>query len=112
MGLFLKFLGVMEVLLAYGHQLLELGKLFFRDSQFSSGIKIFLIENIKMIFTIELKKYVANSSVFGVVVGKLRYKKKSWPIILLKVDKGSEVGFYCSILSLSLIKRLWVEGNK
>ena len=56
-----------------------------------------------MISAIELKKCVANAGIFGIVVGKFRYRKKLYPIILLKVDKGLEVGFYYTILPFSLI---------
>ena len=45
---------------------------------------------------------MTGAGVFDIVVGKLRYKKKPCPIILLKVDKGSEVEFYCIILLFSL----------
>ena len=54
---------------------------------------------------------MAGAGILGIVVGKFRYKKKPYPIILLKVDKGSEVGFHCTILLLSLTVRLRVEGN-
>ena len=65
-----------------------------------------------MIFAIELKKYVANVGIVGIAVGKFYYGKKLCPIILLKVDKGSKVGFYCIILLFGLTVHLWVEGSK
>ena len=40
-----------------------------------------------MILTIELKKYKAGINVFGIIIGKLYYKKKSCPIILLYLTK-------------------------
>ena len=55
-----------------------------------------------MIFATELEKCIANIGIFGIIVGKLYYKKKSYPIILLKVDKGLEVSFYYTILSFCL----------
>ena len=64
-----------------------------------------------MIFAIELKKCMAGAGILGIVVSKLRYGKKPCPIILFKVDKGSEVGFHRTILSLSLAVRLRVEGG-
>ena len=33
-------------------------------------------------------------------------------MILLKVDKGSKIGFYCAILPLNLAVRLWVEDSE
>ena len=65
-----------------------------------------------MISAIELEKYVAGASILGIVVSKFRYKKKPCPIILLEVDKNSEVGFYRTILPLNLAVRLRVEGGE
>ena len=65
-----------------------------------------------MIFVIKLKKYVAGTRIFGVVIGKLRYSKKPYLIILLEIDKSSKVGFFHTILPLSLAVRLWIEGSK
>ena len=54
---------------------------------------------------------MASSDIFGIVIGKLCNKKKSCPIILLKVDKSLEVGFYCAILPFDLTVCLWVKGG-
>ena len=64
-----------------------------------------------MISAIELKRCVAGAGILGIVISKLRHGKKPCPIILLKVDKDSEVGFYRSILPLNLAVRLRVEGG-
>ena len=65
-----------------------------------------------MISAIELKRYLADASILGIVVGKLRHGKKLYPIILLKVDKSLEVGFHCTILPLSLVVRLRMESDE
>ena len=65
-------------------------------------IEVFLIENINIIFAVELEVHIANSSIFSIIIGKLRYKKKLCPIILLKVDKGSKIDFHYIILFLDL----------
>ena len=65
-----------------------------------------------MISAIELERCVAGAGILGIVVSKLRHGKKSCPIILLKVDEGLEVGFYHTILPLSLAVRLRVEGGE
>ena len=65
-----------------------------------------------MIFAIELKKYIAYISILGVIIDKLRHKKKSYPIILLKVDKGLEVSFYYNFLFFGLTVYLWVEDGR
>ena len=55
---------------------------------------------------------MAGASVFGIVIGKLRHKKKPCPIILLKVDKGLEVNFHHIFLLLSLAVYLQVESGE
>ena len=64
-----------------------------------------------MISAIELKRCVAGAGILGIIVSELRHGKKSCPIILLEVDKGSEVGFHHTILPLRLAVRLRVEGG-
>ena len=64
-----------------------------------------------MIFAIEFEKYVANASVFSVVVDKLRHGKKSCLIILLKIDENLEIGFHCTILPLNPAICLWIKGS-
>ena len=64
-----------------------------------------------MISAIELERCVAGTGILGIVVSELRHRKKSCPIIMLKVDKGSEVSFHRTILPLSLAVCLRVEGG-
>ena len=64
-----------------------------------------------MISAIELEKCVAGAGILGIVVSKLRHGKKSCQIILLKVDKGLEIGFHRTILPLSLAVRLQMEDG-
>ena len=65
-----------------------------------------------MISAIELKKYVANAGILGVIVDILYHKNKPCSIILLEVNKGLEVSFYCAILLFGLTVRLWIEDGK
>ena len=65
-----------------------------------------------MISVIELEYCIAGADIFDIVVSKLCHRKKLCSIILLKVDKGLEVGFYCIILLYGLIVYLWVEGYR
>ena len=64
-----------------------------------------------MISAIELEKCMAGTGILGIVISKLRHEKKPCPIILLEIDKGLEIGFYCTILPLSLAVCLQVEGG-
>ena len=61
---------------------------------------------------IELKKCIANDSILDVIINKFHYKKKLYPIILLKVDKDSEVDFHHTILLFSLAVYLQVQGGR
>ena len=73
---------------------------------------MFFIENVRIISIIELKKYVTNASIFGIIVNKLCYKKKLYLIILLKVNKNLEIGLYYIILSFNLAVHFWLKGNR
>ena len=64
-----------------------------------------------MISTIELEKYIAGAGIFGIVIGKLYHRKKPYPIILLKVDKGLKISFHCTILPFSLAIYLQVKDG-
>ena len=68
-------LGIVEVLLANGHQLSELEGLFLRGFQILVGIKdfFFLIRNAGIVPIIEFKRCVAGTSILSIVVNKLSY---------------------------------------
>ena len=60
----------------------------------------------------EFKRCVTGAGIFGIVIDKLYHGKEPCPIILLKVDKGSKVGFYHIILPFGLHIRLGVENDR
>ena len=64
-----------------------------------------------MISAIELKKFVADTDILGIIVGKLRHKMDLCSIILCEIDKSLKVDFYCTILPFDLIVYLWVKGD-
>ena len=55
---------------------------------------------------------MAGTGIFGIIVSKLRNRKKPCLIILLKVDKSLELGFHYTILSFSLAIHLQVKDNE
>ena len=55
---------------------------------------------------------MASTDIFGVVIGKLCYRKKPCLIILLEIDKDLEIGFYHTILPLNLAICLWVKDGE
>ena len=64
-----------------------------------------------MISAIKLKKHIIDASIFGVIIGKLSHREELCLIILIEVDKGSNIDFYCAILLFSLAIYLRVEGS-
>ena len=55
---------------------------------------------------------MAGADNLGIIISKLRYRKKLCPIILLKVDKSLEVSFYYAILLFGLTVCLRVEDDR
>ena len=55
-----------------------------------------------MIFTFKLNIYIAGSSILGIIIGKLCYKIKLYPILLFEIYKGSKINFYYTILLFDL----------
>ena len=56
-----------------------------------------------MISAIKLKKCVSDTSILSIIINKLCYKKKLYPIILFEVDKNLKIGFYYTILRLGFV---------
>lgn len=64
-----------------------------------------------MVAAVQFKEYVASARVFDIIIDKFNYWKELYPVILLEVDKKTEVGFYYTIVPLSLTVSLRVEDN-
>ena len=64
-----------------------------------------------MIAAVQLKKCVAGAGVFCIIISKFRHQKKSCPVVLFEVDKGSEVDFYRAVLPLGLAVSLRVKDG-
>ena len=56
-----------------------------------------------MISAIELKRHVVDTSIFGIIIGKFRYRKKLCLVILFEIDKSLKIGFYYTIFLFGLI---------
>ena len=64
-----------------------------------------------MIFAVKLKRYIANASILDIIVGKLYYRQKLYPVILLEDNKNSKVSFYYAILFLDLAICLRIKSD-
>ena len=64
-----------------------------------------------MISAVELERRMASASIFGIIIGKFRHRKKPCLVILFKIDKNLKVDFYYTILPFGLTVHLWVEGS-
>lgn len=50
-----------------------------------------------MIFAVKFKKCRVVTSIHGIIINKLCYKKKSCPIILFEFNKSLKISLYCII---------------
>lgn len=55
---------------------------------------------------------MVNAHIFGIVVSKFSYWEEPNPIVLLVIDKNSEVSLYCIVLSLGLVINLRMEDSR
>ena len=62
-----------------------------------------------MVAAVQFKRCVANAGIFCIIIGKFSHREESYPVVLLEVDKGLEVGFYHAVLPLGLTVCLRVE---
>ena len=65
-----------------------------------------------MVFIIQLETYVTNISILSIIICKFHYLSNSSSVIMLKVDKGSKISFYNTILLFSLTVSLKVEYGR
>ncbi len=65
-----------------------------------------------MVAIFKLKKNKANACIFCIAVSKFSYWKNLNPIILLVIDKSSEINYYCTLLPLSLAINLRIKSDK
>ena len=65
-----------------------------------------------MIVLVALERYVPGTTIFRIVVYKLRYQSKPYIVILFKVNKSSEIHIYGTILTFGLIFNLKIKSNK
>ena len=72
---------------------------------------IFFIRNAKIIFIIELKKYVVSIYILDIIINKLYHKKKLYLIILFKVIKDLKTNFYYIILFFNLAIYLKIKDS-
>ncbi len=75
-------------------------------------VNIFFVRDVGVIVIVELKRRIASICILGVVIGKLSHQKELNPIILFIIDKGSEVGFHCTVLPHGLAISLNVKSNR
>ena len=67
---------------------------------------------MKIIFIVEFKRHVVNASILSIIIGKFRYKKKPYSVILFKIDKVLKINFYHTILFFDLTIYLWIKDIK
>ena len=68
--------------------------------------------NIAVIIIIELERYVTNTCIFCIIIGKLSYGKEPSLIILLIINKKTKLGFYHIVLLLGLTVNLKIKDGR
>ena len=112
LNLLLEVLRVQKVLTINVYQLLQFYSQSFGWKRSGACIILVFEENIQIVATIELKRYVTRTGVFGVVVGKLCYHKKPCSVILLTIYKSTKVSFHGAVLLFRLTVSLKVERSR
>ena len=74
-------------------------------------VEIFFVRDAGVVATVELKRRVTGARIFRIIVSKFGHREKPCPVILLVIDKGSEICFYRTIFSFGLAIGLWMEGG-
>lgn len=64
------------------------------------------IRNVTMIVIAKLKSYLTGIYIFCIIIRKFGYWKELNLVILFKIDKSLEVGFYCTIFIFDLLINL------
>ncbi len=91
------------------HQLFQLFSSIVSRARFQAEVKILFERDSEMIVVIEFKRAVTSSSILSIIIYKLSHWQYFCPIILLLINKCSEVCFYYTILYLGLAIYLGVE---
>ena len=69
-------------------------------------------KKVKILVIVQLKRYIANTCIFGIIVSKLNYWSKTGSIILLKVNKRLKVDFYNAYLLFYVAINLKIKYDK
>ena len=64
-----------------------------------------------MVATVELERWVTQTGVFGVVIGKFRHWEEPCLVILLSIHENTKVSLYNAVLLLRLTVYLRVERD-
>ena len=76
------------------------------------GVNIFFARDSGVVAVIKFEQVVTSTDIFSIIGGKFRYWQQPCPIILLPIDKCSEVRLRYTILPLCLAICLSVESYK
>lgn len=103
MSLLLHFLNMEYIFLINWHQISQFFNQVIDWVKTQAKINLIFKRNVKMIIAVELEKYMTNSHILSIIIYKFRNRQKSYPIVLLLIDKNIKINFYYTILSLSLV---------
>ena len=74
------------------------------------GIDIIFERNARLLFAIELERYVADTRIFGIIIYKFYHGQEFCQVILLSINKNLEIRLHYTVLPLYLIIYLMLES--
>ena len=75
-------------------------------------VDFFLVWYPRVVAAVQLERCMTGVCILGIVVRKLGHWQKSYLVILFKVDKGSKICLYCTVLAFGLTVYLRVERGR
>lgn len=66
---------------------------------------------VAVVATVDLERCMTGARIFRVIVSEFSHREEPSPIILLVIDKGSEVGFHDTTLPFGLTIGLKVKSG-
>lgn len=64
---------------------------------------------MKLPAIVKLKKYIASTYIFSIVICKFCHGQEPCPVVLLSINKNTKINLYCAILLHGLAVRLQIE---
>lgn len=108
---FLKLLGMLEIVSAYGHRIPQFDSKLIYKFWLGTEFNVSFVRDARMVAAVEFKWSMTGARVICIIIHKFGYWEESEPIILLIVHKSSKIGLHDTALLLYLAISLQIEGG-